>query len=122
VLSGLKGVGKDPRLARAKSKNEKNISWLLNQIEAGKMGIHTFTNASAFTVNDTDVKIISIQFASLEQNHAKFFGQIIIDAVAATVSRSATASGNVMIHRWSSILLKRIRKLRIRLSEQQQNR
>ena len=93
----LKGVGKNPRLARAKSKNDKNISGLLNQIEAGKIGIHTFTNASAFTVNDTDVKIISIQFASSEQNHAQFFGQIIIDAVAAAVSRSATAFGNVVI-------------------------
>lgn len=93
----LKGVGKNPRLARAKSKNDKNISGLLNQIEAGKIGIHTFTNASAFTVNDTDVKIISIQFASSEQNHAQFFGQIIIDAVADTVSRSATVSGNVVI-------------------------
>lgn len=93
----LKGVGKNPRLARAKSKNDKNISGLLNQIEAGKIGIHTFTNASAFTVNDTDVKIISIQFASSEQNHAQFFGQIIIDAVAAAVSRSATASGHVVI-------------------------
>lgn len=94
---GLRGVGKNPRLARAKSKNDKNISGLINQIEAGKIGIHTFTNASAFTVNDTDVKIISIQFASSEQNHAQFFGQIIIDAVADTVSRSAMVSGNVVI-------------------------
>ena len=75
VKMSLKGVGKNPRLAKAKSKNDKNISGLLNQIEAGKIGIHTFTNASAFTVNDMDVKIISIQFASSEQNHDQFFGQ-----------------------------------------------
>ena len=56
----LKCVGKNPRLAQAKSKNDKNISGLLNQIEAGKIGIHTFTNASAFTVADVDTKIISI--------------------------------------------------------------
>ncbi len=54
----LKCVGKNPRLAQAKSKNDKNISGLLNQIEAGKIGIHTFTNASAFTVADVDTKII----------------------------------------------------------------
>ncbi|WP_289961969.1 hypothetical protein, partial [Faecalibaculum rodentium] len=35
----LKCVGKNPRLAQAKSKNDKNISGLLNQIEAGKMGL-----------------------------------------------------------------------------------
>lgn len=33
----LKCFGKNPRLAQAKSKNDKNISMLLNQIEAGKI-------------------------------------------------------------------------------------
>ena len=93
----LKGVGKNPRLAQAKSKNDKNISGLLNQIEAGKIGIHTFTNASAFTVGDTNTKIISIEFATSEDNHAQFFGQIIVDVTADVVERSATASGDVVI-------------------------
>ena len=75
----LKGVGKNPRLAQAKSKNDKNISGLLSQIEAGKIGIHTFTNASAFTVADQDTRIISIEFATSEDNHAQFFGQVIVD-------------------------------------------
>ena len=93
----LKGVGKNPRLAQAKSKNDKNISGLLNQIEAGKIGIHTFTNASAFTIGDTNTKIISIEFATSEDNHAQFFGQIIVDVMADAVERSATASGDVVI-------------------------
>ena len=93
----LKGVGKNPRLAQAKSKNDKNISGLLNQIEAGKIGIHTFTNASAFTVGDTNTKIISIEFATSEDNHAQFFGQIIVDVKADVVERSSTASGEVVI-------------------------
>ena len=66
----LKCVGKNPKLSQAKSKNDKNISGLLNQIEAGKIGIHTFTNASAFTVANVDTKIISIEFATTEDNHA----------------------------------------------------
>lgn len=93
----LKGVGKNPRLAQAKSKNDKNISGLLSQIEAGKIGIHTFTNASAFTVRDQDTKIISIEFATSEDNHAQFFGQVIVDIDADEVTRTATASGNVTI-------------------------
>ena len=36
-------------------------------IEAGKIGIHTFTNASAFSVADVDTKIISIEFLSGEE-------------------------------------------------------
>lgn len=97
----LKGVGKDPRLAHAKSKNDKNISGLLNQIngnkEAGKVGIHTFTNASAFTVAGTDVKIISIEFATHEDVMAQFFGSVIVDVKADQVERSVTARGDMVI-------------------------
>ena len=93
----LKGVGKNPRLAQAKSKNDKNISGLLNQIEAGKIGIHTFTNASAYTVAETDVKIISIEFATSEENHAQFFGQVIVDVQADAIERKASVKGDVVI-------------------------
>ena len=93
----LKCVGKNPRLAQAKSKNDKNISGLLNQIEDGKLGIHTFTNASAYTVADTDVKIISIEFASKEENHVQFFGQVIVDAKAMQKERTASAKGTIIV-------------------------
>lgn len=93
----LKCVGKNPRLSQAKSKNDKNISGLLNQIEAGKIGIHTFTNASAYTIGETDVRIISIEFASKEENHAQFFGQVVVDVVAAQKTRSVNAAGTIVI-------------------------
>ena len=97
----LKGVGKNPRLAHAKSKNDKNISGLLNQIidnkEAGKIGIHTFTNASSFTVGESDVKIISIEFAPNEAVMAQFFGSVIVGVSADQVERSVVARGDVLI-------------------------
>lgn len=93
----LKCVGKNPRLASAKSKNDKNISGLLNQVEAGKIGIHTFTNASAYTLGETDTKVISIEFATTEENHAQFFGQIVVDAAAIQTERIASAKGKVMV-------------------------
>ena len=93
----LKCVGKNPRLSQAKSKNDKNISGLLNQIEAGKIGIHTFTNASAYPIGDTDVRTISIEFASKEENHAQFFGQVVVDVVAAQKTRSVNAAGTIVI-------------------------
>ena len=93
----MKCVGKNPRLSQAKAKNDKNISGLLNQIEAGKIGIHTFTNASAYTLGETNVRIISIEFASKEENHAQFFGQVVVDAAADTVERSANASGTIVV-------------------------
>ena len=93
----LKCVGKNPRLSQAKSKNDKNISGLLNQIEAGKIGIHTFTNASEYFIGETDVRIISIEFASKEENHAQFFGQVVVDVEAQAVEKSAQASGTIVI-------------------------
>lgn len=93
----LRCVGKNPRLAQAKSKNDKNISGLLNQVDAGKIGIHTFTNASAYTLADIDTKIISIEFATTEENHAQFFGQVVVDASALQTERSASAKGTITI-------------------------
>ncbi len=93
----LKCVGKNPMLAQAKSKNDKNISGLLNQIEAGKIGIHTFTNASAYTVAETNVRIISIEFAAKEETHMQFFGQVLVDVSAGQVSRSASAKGSIVV-------------------------
>ena len=93
----LKCVGKNPRLSQAKSKNDKNISGLLNQIEAGKIGIHTFTNASEYIIGETNVRIISIEFASKEENHAQFFGQVVVDVAADPAARSANASGTIVI-------------------------
>ena len=93
----LKCVGKNPRLSQAKSKNDKNISGLLNQIEAGKIGIHTFTNASEYSIGETDVRIISIEFASKEENHAQFFGQVVVDVEAQAVEKFIQASGTIVI-------------------------
>lgn len=93
----LKCVGKNPRLAQAKSKNDKNISGLLNQIEAGKIGIHTFTNASAYSVSGTDVKIISIEFAAAEETHVQFFAIVLVDVDASEEVKIGTASGTVVV-------------------------
>lgn len=93
----LKCVGKNPLLAQSKSKNDKNIAGLLNQIEAGKIGIHTFTNATAFSLSEQDLKIISIQFASTEANHMQFFGQVAVNVAADKVQKTGKAEGSITI-------------------------
>lgn len=93
----LKCVGKNPRLAQAKSKNDKNISGLLNQIEAGKIGIHTFTNASAYSVSNTDTKIISIEFAAAEETHVQFFAIVLVDVTADKIVQKGKAAGTVIV-------------------------
>lgn len=43
------------------------------------------------------MKLISIQFASSEENHMQFFAQIVVDVAADHVERSAEASGTVVL-------------------------
>lgn len=93
----LKCVGKNPRLAQAKSKNDKNISGLLNQIEAGKIGIHTFTNASAYSVSNNDTKIISIEFTAAEETHVQFFAIVLVDVTADKIVQKGKAAGTVIV-------------------------
>ena len=93
----MEGVGENPALASAKSKTDKNISGLLAQVEQGRLGITTFTNASAYDLGETAVKVISIQFATSEANHMLFFAQIVVDVKADAVSRSADAAGTIVV-------------------------
>lgn len=93
----IKCAGKNPQLAQAKSKNDKNIAGLLNSIEQGKISIHTFTNAEAYNVANADTRIISIQFATTEADKGQFFGQVIVDVTADSESKSITVSGDIVV-------------------------
>lgn len=93
----IKCVGKNPRMAVAKSKNDKNISGLLNQIEAGKIAVHTYMNASAFTLSSTNAEVVSIEFASNEDTDAQFHASILLDVKSNSVEKTGTAKGTITI-------------------------
>lgn len=87
----LKCVGKNPRLAGAKSKNDKNITGLLNSVEAGRIAVHTFMNASPYTVGMQDTEVASIEFASNEDTDAQFHASILMDVSADRVEKKGNA-------------------------------
>ncbi len=93
----IKCVGKNPRMAEAKSKNDKNISGLINQIEAGKIAVHTYMNASAFTLSSVNAEIVSIEFASNENTDAQFHASILMEVKADQIEKSGTATGTITI-------------------------
>ena len=93
----LQCVGKNPRLAEAKSKNDKNISGLLNQVEAGKIVVHTFMNASPYTIGSVDTEIASIEFASNEDTDAQFHASILLQVDADSVTKTGKAKGTITI-------------------------
>lgn len=91
----LKCVGKSPRLASAKSKNDKNIAGLLNQIEANKIVVYNFVNASAFTIGSSNTEVMSITFTSKEETTATFLAEILFevknDEITRTIHRTVSA-------------------------------
>ncbi|MEG3038728.1 MAG: hypothetical protein RR788_00370 [Erysipelotrichaceae bacterium] len=76
----LKCVGKNPKLAAAKSKNDKNITGLLNQIESGKIVVYNFANVSPFTIGSSNTEIMAITFTSKEETTATFLAEILFEA------------------------------------------
>lgn len=90
----LKCVGKNPKLAAAKSKNDKNITGLLNQIEAGKIVVYNFVNASPFTIGSSSTEIMAIAFTSKEETTATFLAEILFEVSNDEIIE--TVSGTVM--------------------------
>lgn len=72
----LKGVGKNPLLSLAKSKADKNIIGLLNQVETGKFVVCSYENASEITVGEEMVRIIDVTFAAIESTSVFFMGNV----------------------------------------------
>lgn len=93
----LKCVGKNPRLSQAKSKNDKNITGLLNQIEAGKIVVHPYVNASPFSVSSINTEIVSIEFTSNDDTDAQFNASILLDVNAEPVEKMGQATGKITI-------------------------
>lgn len=100
----LKGVGKNPRLAKVKSKNDKNISGLINSLaetsEKSKYIITSFTNGSQLTLKtDAEKQLVNMVFVCSESaESAQFFSQIILTiADTVPVQKSATATGTVTL-------------------------
>lgn len=73
------GVGKNPYLSKAKSKNDKNIVGLLNQIESEKLVVHSYSNYSDFKLTTTDTPVIQIEFASNKETEALFNASILLN-------------------------------------------
>ena len=89
----LKCVGKNPRLAEAKSKNDKDITGLINSVESTKMATYYYMNAMPYTLGEEPVFIVSLEFATQEETDCEFKAAILINVTAESVDRSVTAKG-----------------------------
>ena len=88
----LKCVGKNPKLSSAKSRNEKNISGLLNTVEAGKIVVYNFTNVSPFKIGTSPTEVLSITFTSKEETTAQFLAELLLEVTADEVEKKITGT------------------------------
>ena len=89
----LKCVGKNPRLAEAKSKNDKNITGLINSVETTKMTTYSYMNAMPYTLGEEKVVIVSLEFATQEETDCEFKAAVLLNVAAEPVERSVVAEG-----------------------------
>lgn len=89
----IKCVGKNPRLANVKSKNDKDITGLLNEVATTKMSTYFYMNAMGYTIGEEKTKIISIEYATQEETDCEFKAAILLGIKANIVERSADTKG-----------------------------
>lgn len=100
----IKCVGKNPRLANAKSKNDKNIAGLESSISENKLSIYTYVNALKIAVGAEKTSIINIEFASGDETNAEFHAEVIMDVKSKSVDRSVTAETTIEIDKESKVI------------------
>lgn len=83
----LKCVGKNPRLASAKSKNDKNITGLMNSVESGKTIIYNFVNVSPFVIGQSLTNVMDIDFTATEETTAAFQCEMLLEVVKPDVTK-----------------------------------
>lgn len=92
----LKCVGKNPRLAGAKSKNDKNITGLMNSVESGKTIIYNFVNVSPFVIGQSLTNVMDIDFTATEETTAAFQCEMLLEVIKPETGNTAEEnSGNI---------------------------
>lgn len=100
----IRCVGKNPRLAGAKSKNDKNIAGLQSSMNENKLSIYTYVNALKINAGAEKTSIINIEFASGDETNAEFHAEVILDVRSNAVSRRADAETTIEIGKESKVI------------------
>ena len=75
----LQGVGKNPRLSAAKSKNDKNITGILNKVDSATIQFVLYINAKEAVLGSASKIVEQINFAVKKVNTVEYQGQILVD-------------------------------------------
>lgn len=78
----LKCVGQNPKLSEAKSKNDKNITGLLNQVVENKTVVYDFTNVAPYEIGSSNTEVVAIDYVAKESTSAMFLAEILLNITA----------------------------------------
>lgn len=93
----IKCVGKNPRMASAKSKNEKNITGLLNTVESGKTIVYNFVNVSPFNISQSLTKVMDIDFTATEETSAAFQCEMLLEVIKPEIEEGEEITEEVVL-------------------------
>lgn len=96
----LKGAGKNPLLASAKSRAEKNIAGLLSRAGAKETAFFSFVNTQPLHIGSASTEIISIDFLARERASVLFLAEIL--ALVTADDEPRTAEGTLTLGETSS--------------------
>lgn len=75
------GVGKNPDVANARSKSDKQISALLNNTKQNEIQYYFYTNSERIVVGDGQTRnIIDVRFSSLKATVVMFHAEVLLEA------------------------------------------
>lgn len=100
----IKCVGKNPRLAAAKSKTDKTIAGLESSMNENKLSIYTYVNALKIEAGAEKTSIINIEFASGDETNAEFHAEVILEVKSKAVSRKVDAETTIEIGEESKVI------------------
>lgn len=79
----MEGFGKNPALATARSKTDKQIAGLMSKNSvANALQIYTYTNAMPLTIRDEYKRVMKIRFGSLKETRVTFHAEILCNVDA----------------------------------------
>ena len=77
----ITGVGQNPDLASARSKNDKNLTGIMKSEEENKIQYYSFTNASDIKIEDGETHtIINIRVQCTQPTTAIFHAEVLLEA------------------------------------------
>lgn len=79
----LQCVGKNPRLMGAKSKTDKQLANLQNNVNGSSMTLYHYTNGKVLNIGQTKIEAAVIQFVTTKETNAEFKAVMLLNVAAA---------------------------------------